>query len=446
MPASVSIPALPRLQVQASRFLATEAEEPFFYLADTAWELFHRLTLDEATHYLDKRAAQGFTVIQAVAVAELDGLHTPNAVGAVPFHDLDPTRPNEEYFAHVDAIVAAAAERDLYLGFLPTWGDKVGPVRWGKEADCPLFTPESALAYGRFLGERYRDAPLIWILGGDRNPDEPPQWEAWHAMAAGLREGDAGQHLMTFHPQGGSSSGSYFHNAEWLDFNLLQSGHQAVCDNYHMVAQDYQRTPVKPCLDGEPCYEEIPLSFDPEKGYFAATEIRRRAWWAVFAGGLGHTYGANPVWQMYDEGRDGVIHPRITWREALDLPGASQMQHLKNLMLARPFFDRTPDQAILFSPSGLYPHHVRATSGGERTYAMVYVPTPQSVAVFLGSLNAQRIDANWYSPRTGYFHRGATFDAIGVREFHPPTHEGPDWVLVLDSAEWNYPVTFAPES
>ncbi|RZK62756.1 MAG: DUF4038 domain-containing protein, partial [Pedobacter sp.] len=34
------------LKVSANnRFLVYENEKPFFYLGDTAWELFHRLTL-----------------------------------------------------------------------------------------------------------------------------------------------------------------------------------------------------------------------------------------------------------------------------------------------------------------------------------------------------------------------------------------------------------------
>ncbi|MEM7512849.1 MAG: DUF4038 domain-containing protein, partial [Bacteroidota bacterium] len=43
------------------RFLVTEEGKPFFWLGDTAWELFHRCDREEADHYLETRAAQGFT-------------------------------------------------------------------------------------------------------------------------------------------------------------------------------------------------------------------------------------------------------------------------------------------------------------------------------------------------------------------------------------------------
>ncbi len=87
------------------RFLIDQRGEPFFYLADTAWELFHRLDRDEADAYLRDRASKRFTVIQAVVLAEHGGLDVPNANGDRPLVNRDPTRPVEAYFRHVDAVV-----------------------------------------------------------------------------------------------------------------------------------------------------------------------------------------------------------------------------------------------------------------------------------------------------------------------------------------------------
>lgn len=68
---------------------------PFLYLGDTAWELFHRLNREEAETYLEKRRGQGFTVIQAVALAELGGVTTPNAYGDLPLIDADPSHSRQ---------------------------------------------------------------------------------------------------------------------------------------------------------------------------------------------------------------------------------------------------------------------------------------------------------------------------------------------------------------
>ena len=75
-----------------------EDGRPFFWLGDTAWELFHRLNKEETEIYLQTRARQGFNVIQAVALAELDGLHQPNAYGETPLENDDPLKPKEKYF------------------------------------------------------------------------------------------------------------------------------------------------------------------------------------------------------------------------------------------------------------------------------------------------------------------------------------------------------------
>jgi len=171
------------------RFLVHADGTPFFWLGDTAWELFHRLDREEAERYLENRRARGFTVIQAVCLAELDGLNTPNPYGQRPLIESDPARPDLEggYWEHVDFIVARAREKGIAVGMLPTWGDKVRK-EWG--VGPVVFTPVNARAYGRFLGERYREAPnLVWILGGDRNPDGYE--EIWRQMAAGLADGAA---------------------------------------------------------------------------------------------------------------------------------------------------------------------------------------------------------------------------------------------------------------
>src|SRR5689334_19645864 len=120
------VAAAPRVKVSEDHphFLATTDGKPFFYLGDTAWELFHRLDREEAERYLRNRAEKRFTVIQAVLLAELDGLNTPNPYGHTPLADNDPTRPNEEYFKHVDWVVNKADELGLVIGMLPTWGDK----------------------------------------------------------------------------------------------------------------------------------------------------------------------------------------------------------------------------------------------------------------------------------------------------------------------------------
>ncbi|HYH55995.1 MAG TPA: DUF4038 domain-containing protein, partial [Anseongella sp.] len=129
------------------RYLEYGNGEPFFWLGDTAWELFHRLNREEAVDYLENRAEKGFTVIQAVVLAEFDGLHAPNPYGHTPLINDDPARPDEAYFKHVDFIVNKARKLGLFIGMLPSWGDKV-VKKWGMGPE--VFSPENAFVYGKF--------------------------------------------------------------------------------------------------------------------------------------------------------------------------------------------------------------------------------------------------------------------------------------------------------
>lgn len=291
------------------RYLETADGAPFFWLGDTAWELFHRLSREDAGLYLRTRAEQGFTVIQAVLLAEFAGVTTGNAYGRLPLgmndEDLpDPQRPDLDgpysYWDHVDYILDTAERLGLYIALLPTWGDKFNRIG-GKGPE--IFTADNAAAYGRWLGGRYKTrANVIWVLGGDRTLTTSLHFNVVNGMARGLKEGGAEQ-LMTFHPKGAESSSHHLHDEEWLDFNMIQSGHgEREITNYVRVQSDYAREPVKPTVDAEPCYEDIPVSFNEKNGYFDAADVRRAAYYAMLSGAFGHTYGHHSVWSMC-EGR-----------------------------------------------------------------------------------------------------------------------------------------------
>jgi hypothetical protein len=426
------------------RFLVREDGSAFFYLGDTAWELFHRLTRAEIIRYLDKRAAQGFTVVQAVALAEFEGLTVPNAEGHLPLVESDPARPVEGYFALVDWVFDEAAKRGLYVGLLPTWGDKVTVAPWA-QSNPVIFHEANARGYGRWMGARYGGRKnLIWILGGDRDPAK--EVAVWRAMAEGIRETDTGQHLMTYHPNGRATSATYLHEEKWLDFNMLQSGHGAKqFANYEMIAADYARMPVKPCLDGEPRYENHPVAHKENNGWFNEYDVRQAAYWAVFAGAFGHTYGCHDVWQFMARGRKPVGFARGRWETSMELPGARQMGHLRRLMESRPMLSRVPDQSWIGSVNGAGLEHLQATRGDG--YAMVYFASPRVAVLKLGVISGRRVKSWWFDPRTGKARADRVYADEAVARVQPPggkdTNEG-DWVLVLDDERRGFPEPGVP--
>lgn len=422
------------------RFLVHDDGRPFFYLADTAWELFHALTRQEARQYLENRAAKGFTAIQAVVLAELNGLTEPNACGHLPLQDKDPTRPVEGYFEHVDFIVHSANKLGLFVAMLPTWG------AWAVKAwnSQPIFTLETAHGYGQFLGRRYRDANIIWVLGGDR-PAEG-EVDVWRAMAGGLADGDGGRGIKTLHPSGGSSSSRWVHQEPWLDFNMMQSGHgRPFQTNWKMIDADYALSPVKPTLDGEPCYENHPVGFNRKNWRFSDYHVRCASYWSVFHGACGITYGCHDIWMMHGPNRQRGSFSFNFWFESLNLPGAGQMRHLRRLMESRPYLTRIPDQSIIVGNPSDLSDHMAATRDGtagskDATYLMLYTPLHRRPTVDTSLISAQRLNAWWYDVRTGQAMPCAS-NVPNEGKFAVDTPDCPeyDWVLVVDDASRNYP-------
>ncbi|HEX6224462.1 MAG TPA: glycoside hydrolase family 140 protein [Chryseolinea sp.] len=436
--------ALSQLQVSANkRFLQTKEGKPVFWLGDTAWELFHRLSREEATKYLENRAEKGFTVIQAVVLAELDGLHEPNAYGEIPLENDDPTKPREAYFQHVDFIVRKAAALNLYIGMLPTWGDKVFKDRWGKGPE--IFNPENARAYGKWIGNRYKDDKnIIWILGGDRTPRNEGDLAIWRAMAAGIEEAVGRDNaLMTFHPQpngineGGSAK--WFHNDDWLDFNMLQTGHCRENKLWQRIGYVYSLKPVKPVLDGEPIYEDHPVCFNGnDLATSSAYDVRIAAYHDVFSGAFGHTYGCHDIWQMYAPHRTPINGPHHPWYVAIDLPGAGQMKFLRALIESRPMLDRVPDNSIITDTLSSSDHIV-ATRGAD--YIFVYTTQGKKFVVNTSKISGKEIITYWYNPRNGEIKENGRFSKKTSHEFTPPTSGyGMDWVLIIDDSAKKYPL------
>jgi len=338
-------------------------------------------------------------------------------------------------------VLNRAAAKGIYVALVPAWGSL---------AKSGQLNQHNAEAYVTFLALRYRDQPnLFWVLGGDIQGDR--QIDVWKAMGRTLRRLDP-NHLITFHPFGRMQSSTWFHNDEWLDFNMFQSGHRRYDqdtdsphrfgeDNWRYAAADYARDPAKPVLDGEPSYEAIPQGLhDLTQPVWKAADCRRYAYWSVFAGAFGHTYGHNAVMQFHKPSdqkaafSDGGYGVKDYWYDAINHPGARQMQFLRRLVLSRPYFERVPDQSVLSGANGEKYDYVAVTHGASYLFAYTYTGKP--IALRLGVLTGSTLQVWWYDPREGSAQPAGKVPNKGARTFTPPGVSGPgnDWVLVLDDA------------
>ncbi len=347
-----------RLQVSDNgRFLQKEDGSAFFWLGDTAWEIW-RLNPDEVDLYMQNRAEKGFTVVQGPVILDTRQNYQGQSNG-------NPSSLNPQWMAHIDLIIDKAEQHGLYIAPVLVWG-----------FDEELFgnSASTAHAYGQTIGQRYADRNhVIAIVAGEFNhSDGPGNPTFWNEMAQGYRDGSQGNHLMSIHPnyQGGpsmQSSSATFHQSDWLDFNMIQSSHSGYggqgSDNWNFVENDYQNfSPAKPTLDSEANYERWAAND------WNAIGVLRRAYWSVFAGGFGHTYGANGVFQFAMDGVPTQWGPPEDWIDAMEYEGAGQLVHLRNLMESRPFLSRIPDQSLLLSsetPGGTATHiHATRDSAG----------------------------------------------------------------------------------
>jgi len=403
------------------RYFIGQDGEPFFWLGDTAWPLFARYSRQEAEAVLADRSAKGFTVIQGVlAWSAGTGMELPapgpNRAGDVPWLDGNPATPNDTYFRHVDHLVRFAAERGLILAMLPTWGYYISNV--------PTIHMGNARAYGRWLGARYKDAPnIVWVNGGDRVPTR--REDVYRELAWGLREGDGGAHLITYHPCGWRSSSQFFHRDTWLDFNIIETWTE--CYKVHpAVMSDALLAPRKPVVLGEGAYEngpEYPL------GPITPHVVRKQAWWSWLAGGF-HTYGQNQMWRM-----------EPGWLDTLDTPGARHVCAMRRILSALEWWKWVPDQSVFADGPGSGPHLNAAARSEDGDCVLVYLADKGNVTLHLDKIiTSAQCRATWFNPQTGAASDGGiyptgnqgpeVFPRASRHTFTPP-RDSEDAVLLL---------------
>lgn len=428
-------------------YLQHEDGTPFFWLGDTGWLLPQRLDRDEAQHYLEQTAREGYNVVQ---IQVLNGVPSFNRYGAMSNPDgwnLDAASKQGDYgyWEHMDHIIDTAERNGIYIGMVCIWG---GLVKSG------LLTEEQAETYGKFLADRYKNKPnIIWIVGGDIQGDV--KTSVWDTLARSIKANDSGTvngHLMTFHPRGRTTSARWFADRDWLDFHMFQSGHRRYGqrmgnkdypipddteeDSWMYVDSVRKHTPVKPVLDGEPSYENIPQGLHgADEPVWTDKDVRRYAYWSVFAGSCGHTYGHNNIMQFIRPGlpgayfADGINKP---WYVAINDPGRSQMKYLKRLMLTFPYFDRVGDQSLVID-NGVKYDRIIATRG--KDYLLAYNHTGRPMTLDLSRISGKEKNIWTMDPTDGSLtYLGITKDRV----FSYKPEQGKDMVLIAVDGSKTY--------
>lgn len=429
------------------RYFIDQNGKPFFYLGDTAWTLLKRMNSEELEKYFNNRVAKGFNVIQLYI---LRGLKVKNINGHTPLIDGDPTRPNEDFYRHVDYVFNRANELGLVIGGVVTWGGHVSK----NYADEQIFNNENAYIHGKFLGARYRDNCVVWYLGGDTSPME--NLDIWSSMAKGLKDGSEGRHLVSYHGPGMAgipSSSIWFHNEDWLDFNVMQTGHGWTVDNYNFITHDYSLMPAKPVFDMESSYENHPDVRNITNRRIDAHQVRETMYWQVLAGAAGHGYGCNDIWCLYDtditkEWQDYSFPKELKqntyWQTAMDFPGAACVGLARKLFELRPWYRMAPDLSVIAEGQGEGEYHIQSARAEDGSFILVYSTLGSPFGINMARLSGRKVKAMWFNPRDGRFTIIGEYANEGIVKYNPPTnYDRDDWILVLEDADKNYPTEIA---
>lgn len=397
------------------RYLVDARGLPFFIHGDTPWSLAVQLTREEADRYLEDRRQKGFNTVLMQSIEHKFSSNPPaNAYGEVPFVvPGDFSTPNEHYFAHLDYIIAKAAEKSMLVMLTPAYmGFGGGDEGWYQE--MTRAGTATLHEYGRYIANRLsRHDNILWVHGGDYNP---PALTLLNAIADGIREIDT-RWLHTFHGSRGTAALEFVGStSSWLTVNNIYTDESNVVIK---ALQEYSRSQMPFFL--------IEARYEGESA--SAATVRAQAYQAVLSGASGHLMGNHPMWD-FSSG----------WEQALNSAGARTLSHLRNLYASLPWWSLQPDGdgALITSGRGSDASRAACAAAADGSLALCYVPTSRNVTLKLDGLFGPTIEARWYDPTSGSYTtiQQSPFQSNATTSLSSPGKNADgdaDWVLVLQS-------------
>jgi len=409
------------------RYLVDAAGVPFLVHGDTCWSIVGQLTNAQIDTYLNDRAARGFNALLFSAPEAYYTSQTPsylNVDGAAPFATAtDFASPNGAYWNRVDYLVNGAKARGMACVINPAY---IGYATDGW-LDAISAAPDADLrAYGAWLANRYWQGNVIWSMGGDH--DGPPallakQWNIVSGMRS-VRTTD----IVTAHPlaDAGNADDAYTYWAGLPGFalNWVYGYETSGFHTYALCAQAYRRPGPMPFIGFEFKYENSAGA--------SLAMLRRQSYGSLLSGACGQFYGNLPIWHF---GSPRWNEPYAGgWQTHLGSAGAVQQAHVKALFSSCEWWKLEPrtDTSLVSSSLGSNAARVYPARARDGSFAMIYVPSSQSVTVAMSALSPASVRVRLYDPVTGAYSTvsGSPFGNGGTRTIAT----GGERVVVLDSA------------
>ena len=425
------------LRMSADRRYLVDADgRPFFFLADTNWTIVWKGEAEQWSTFLDLRQKQGFSLLQVNLLPWR--WEMTDVEGNRPFHDGNPDRPNEAYFARFDRFFEMAAERGLVSCLMLIWG--------GPRPQLPAvhFSTKQAVRFATWAVRRFGKYPMIWSLSGDAPYEE--ELEKWEAVGDAVEKADTFAHPTTNHLPPHSNWRALHHTSTWHDFHMIQTGHtrRSIDDIAALPTSYYAKEPTKAFVNGEPWYEAHP-SRDVRAIYgpvFTAEEQRYAFWVSMLSGAtMGHTYGSQGVWNWKRAGDDEteMAGPQIgpTWNEAMHHPGARQIALGVDFLRTVDWWRLRPcPERVVLTLASTRPDRRAFCAHIPGELYIAYRPANSTGQIVLKGLEGDSWSASWLDPRTG------EISPIGSIQFDParmwtapPVPSADDWVIVARTGE-----------
>ena len=410
-----------------SRYLVDQNDRPFFWSGDAAWSLIAQVSKEDAVYYLEDRQQKGFNVIMVNLIEREYSDNAPrNYYGDLPFTGETFTTPNEDYFAHADYVINAAAERGIVVLLFPLYlGYQCGNDGWCNEVQAASLS--DMRAWGRYVGNRYKNFDnIVWAIGADTDPT--PIKSKVLEFVNGILENDS-RHLFTAANQPESFAVTPWANESWLNINNVYSYSTTL---YQLCRTAYNLSPTMPYFMQESAYENEHNS--------SQQRLRSEAYWPVLSGGFGHIFGNCPIWS-FGTSATASFCSSTNWKSQLNSQGSLSMMYVQKLFNSRAWHLMVPDfsHTVMTAGYGSWGNTNYATAAlTENGNTMIaYLPSSRQVTVEMSKISGTEAKSWWYNPASGSAIEIGTYATLGSRQFTFPSNG--DWVLVIDDASLALP-------
>lgn len=421
---------------EGSRFFTYADGTPFFYLADTHWQMpdyerLHECNYPGCTcgnqfkHVVDDRVKKGFTAYQTYFdSANSDGGGHPYV--HLWWEDRTFTKIKPQSFNEtMDVMMEYLAEVGLTtsIGF----GVHICTIGNYKKAE-PL------LRFARYCVARYACYPVMWLAGQEITDYRYNSFEYYRQAAelVGKLDGYHRPNGAHMYPLDASEPRAVtLENDPWHQVWFLQTGHGGldVLRPRQFYEGYYNNTKVKPFIESESHYEDL----SGTNGHDAS---RVSAWQAILSGAAGFTYGAVGVWairwSMENTKGWGGGYNTEPWYIGVDKPGSNEMTYLRKFFEYVDWTKLTPSFDHEFGAFEM--RKLVAISHIDNDVIVYYFfGTGDEYGTLNGLKKNTRYQVRWYDPTTGNF---SDAEDIITETGSCPIPKKPslrDWVLLLNT-------------